>query len=730
VRRAVLARATNPMPFRLAAGLTDQCVMLQFEERPAYMFVYDYDELGDPIPGTRRIAVNGSRRNRWEFRRDAVQSPCNIKGLEVRPDAFTVNRPTQVRLEARVTSTAVTGLQSYSVDDTLEVVQGPLCALHDDGRNGDEVAGDRVHSCLINFFENDPTILRLIVKGHLSGQEVVSPKAEIDVVPELIEEDAAVFLENMYRARDIWGEKLAQYGNTRAAREQTVNAVRALPYTRDVAYDDHTFLLEFAVADYPGILGILPVDGSEPLQGSIPQGAASQLPEPPANQSPAAFMRYENVSSYPAQAVALPEDHRVKSTDVLIWSPFHDRFSPQGELEALQQRFASNACPRFKVRLLRNEECTVASVRKFPSYGTVILATEGYYPARGWTLLTDFLYSKDPVFVTGQLASALNIVLQVADTTIRHYIGKLGIPGIPARRAPHLMLYADKERGVVWAVRPSFIESLPKRFPESIVFGGFRRSSTTLAMAQAFLASGAGSYFGFSGVARRDFVRQTITDLFGHLLNQESVAQAFANVAHKDPESDAVLYFSGDGRPTYLGLTNVVNGDFEKSTLTSWNERGDARVVSSLGPYLPRQGAYMALLTTGLGGTYEDGLLRQSVCVPELQRRLVFDWNFLSEEFLNWCGQGFDDEFVARVNGLEVYRRSVEGLCGSPLTPLPGFVLAYGDDVFATGWQNGSIDLTPLLGSGATSVDLEFGVADGGDSIVDSAVLLDRIRFE
>ena len=47
--------------------------------------------------------------------------------------------------------------------------------------------------------------------------------------------------------------------------------------------------------------------------------------------------------------------------------------------------------------------------------------------------------------------------------------------------------------------------------------------------------------------------------------------------------------------------------------------------------------------------------------------------------------------------------------------------------VFKTGWRTQTVDVTALAG---TSGALSFAARDVGDSIFDSAILIDRVRIE
>lgn len=723
-----LKRATNPMPFRLVGGLGDQCVMLQFQESAAIRPIFDFDPVTGELLSVQHVN-DGGHHARWTFLPDATQPSCGIKDFAAKPKGFTVNRHTPVRFEARVPGATNPHLQVFSVDASLETISDPLCDLHDDGADGDDVRSDHVYSCRIDFFEETPQIIRLVARGVVNGVDAISPKVELDVVPELIEDDASVFIENMYRARDLWGENLANLGNTQAAREATAAAIKGLAFVRDVAFDDSVFLIEFAVDDYPGILAYLPAVGSESRRAPIPPGTASALSTLPPNFSPTSFSMYENVNTLlSAQASQQAEDTSIKNTRILVWAPFYGRSFPNDELNDLRHRFATNECPSFDVNLVRDEDCTLDSVRHFSDYGTLILATDGFKPPSQLRLDRDQIVDDQPLFATGERLQPARVTAEIVNLYIRDRMASFGVPGVPERRTPRTVFYWSDDRGPVWAIRPEFLEELPRRFPESVVYAGWNYSAFNFKMAQAFVGGGARTFFGFDGPVNASFTRDSIQEIFGRMLDGSSAVNAYAGLsAYVDPQSGARLRIAGDGRSTFQEITGVLNGDFESGTLTSWNAEGDGRVVSQLANVHPRNGAFMGLLSTGLGEYFDSGSIEQAACVGSGAHRVTFDWNLLSEEFRNWCYQGFSDFFEVYVNGTRVFHRDIDGLCATN-SFVPDLTFDSNDDVFATGWRTDSIDVSPFLGN--KTIALKFLVSDVQDSGRDTAVLLDHIHFE
>jgi hypothetical protein len=85
----------------------------------------------------------------------------------------------------------------------------------------------------------------------------------------------------------------------------------------------------------------------------------------------------------------------------------------------------------------------------------------------------------------------------------------------------------------------------------------------------------------------------------------------------------------------------------------------------------------MGLVSTGLGFTENSGVLSQSFCLSENAQHLKFRWNFLSEEFFEWCDSLYDDFLrisLAPQSGPAetVFEVSVNQICvGNPVGASP-----------------------------------------------------------
>ncbi len=190
------------------------------------------------------------------------------------------------------------------------------------------------------------------------------------------------------------------------------------------------------------------------------------------------------------------------------------------------------------------------------------------------------------------------------------------------------------------------------------------------------------------------------------------------------------------------------NGDFELSYMTGstirpldWNFEGDVRSVSKLGDIVPKNTSSkkMAVITTGIGsqstkylgsGGTEGSAIYQTVYIPENASKLSFDYNFVSEEPMEFVGSSFDDSFgfVLAQNGTNVETEILESINSSKWHKIGGVDFPGGDStVYQTGWKSRNVDVSAYRGQILTMV---FVVYDKGDSIYDSACLMDDVKLE
>ena len=177
----------------------------------------------------------------------------------------------------------------------------------------------------------------------------------------------------------------------------------------------------------------------------------------------------------------------------------------------------------------------------------------------------------------------------------------------------------------------------------------------------------------------------------------------------------------------YLGL---INGDFEYGNLNGWNTNGDGRVITQLGTLKPSQGYYMGIVSTGLGYTEKYGRISQSFKVTN-ENSLKIKWNFLSEEFLEYVGSIYQDYLKITItdgqNSTVLMSMAIDQFASNySLSRVSPTIVFDRGDVYMTGWQTTTFDISQYKGK---TVTLTIETGDIGDSIFDSATLLDEISI-
>lgn len=331
-----------------------------------------------------------------------------------------------------------------------------------------------------------------------------------------------------------------------------------------------------------------------------------------------------------------------------------------------------------------------------------------------------------------------------------------------------------------YAVTPSFFGAWRGRgYPTSLVHLGACRSLWNGTLAAALYAAGARAVSGFTGAVDSAWAGERAAELFASLTSGATAGPiASALVGAYDPQHPTTRWTFFGAANLDLSGSELLNPDFEGTALTGWNAVGDGRVVAKFGNVEPVSGKGMGVVSTGLGFSVETGRLEQTFCVPTGKSELSLYWKFMSEEFKEWCGNTkFQDRFRAelvdaggavrrmvdvRVDDLCGYSDGVcaacaapkacdaacsaepgcylvpdEGVCrgdfncqcGREYTGLTSSSLGFDQGgVYETVWRRSILDVSDVAGRGP--VTLRLVVEDSGDSLFDSAVLVDDLRVE
>jgi hypothetical protein len=463
-------------------------------------------------------------------------------------------------------------------------------------------------------------------------------------------------------------------------------------------------------------------------------------------------------------AAGSPHDDERGGVEVgnhVLWggSPFAAGLGDADEAKDAAGALAASACPAYDALAgaggaYLDDAVTLDKLRGMTKAGVIVLTTHG--------TTFDETYAETPALDVHEFLATGEVVTPEARArwelnlkTHRMAIGPTGADG--------------KQRFLVSA---KFIRSLG-RFPGSLVYVGACRSYYMGELAAAFLEAGASAYLGYTDMVKGDFAYSTGKALFQCLLTGKGAGGGAATVAECfDPTKDdggsadsrAVRYSDGQlveakhrpaslrllgrGDLTLASVVGLANAGFEdaddanpaNAAPLAWRTAGDARAMPSLGGYVPSEGARMGLISTGLGFTQSNGELAQTFCVPAGARSLSYDWNFISAEFKSYCGNPkYQDNLKVTLEerGGEpavVQAVKIDDLCatvGDSKFKVPDVGYTDMDGLtYATGWSRlAPFDVSRFAGSGKP-VTLRFALADVGDSIYDTVVLLDGIKLE
>ncbi|MDE6208051.1 MAG: hypothetical protein K2M73_00010 [Lachnospiraceae bacterium] len=279
-------------------------------------------------------------------------------------------------------------------------------------------------------------------------------------------------------------------------------------------------------------------------------------------------------------------------------------------------------------------------------------------------------------------------------------------------------------------------------FAESCMFMGNSENGINTEFADAFLDCSAEAVIGFVNSVLAGYSRNLMLSYFESILSGNTVEDAFyyAREAYGyDDGNTAYPILSGNREATIdRGLRN---GDFEASGQKNmfpplyWKCEGDVRVQDKLGD-IKAYGNYMAFLSTGIGSKSGVSLSgtqgsTMSQMVKNIDNtKLEFTYNVVSEEPMEYVGSQFDDKFEIQILDSHdniLYSEVVESVNTSIWYPISGIDFDGGDHTtYHTQWKTKSIDISEYQNE---LIKIKFMVYDVGDSIYDTAVIIDNINI-
>lgn len=618
--------------------------------------------------------------------------------------------------------------------------------MHDDGQpdlSCDEYGGDQVFAARKEYKFSQPGRAcfraHVVVKNGYQFYTAYSPVACIEVVQRITQATCEATRAILVEAKQLYNETLAT-SDSATARQAVVEMLSGKGEVAEVgsSFQGYGVWVRFA----NGILGAL--DFNKPgLRG----GGEEQQEE----------QSYGQIDAPLAEQEILVESKRS-----LVLSPYADELGDLDEAPFIHTLLTKSKCPPYVVeKVKKNEQASLSVLRSMWDHGIVAITGHGDALFKQMSLEAKQGYhwghmGSQEIVWTGELVDCSKFV-QSTDTCTEKTPCPPGSECVVTEASGKGTGYSgvcvdykqvDLAMGRIamgpdrFAILPSFVKHYRgKGYPSSIVYLGTCRSLWNGTLGMELFGAGAKAIVGYSGYVSSAFASQKGKEFFAALIEEQRLTGDAIPEANEDPENPGTV-LRILGAPN-LNATNsdIINPSWETGELTGWQKSGDGRVGKRLGITLPVEGKFMGVISTGMGFTPQTGEIFQTFCIPPDKMELSFYWKFYSEEFKEWCGSIFQDTFEATVEGedgvVTCVNVTIDDLCppgecfscGSQFDALVKSDVVFDQgDVWNTHWKKATCNIMALAGKGP--VTLRFFTTDQGDSIYDTVILIDSIKFK
>jgi len=656
-------------------------------------------------------------------------APAFDGALQLSHDVAYVNESRQViaRVALRSDLVDATSVRLLRVEaDGSETEIGSLA----DGGNlnmGDDIEGDGVYSARFDVAASAKGSVLYRVKARLAGAatEARSEKRSVKIAERLTDSQFSAMLQKQGAGTDRLISAAA--GGEAALRSAVTALVAELSADPEVgvAAPNETGLA-VSVVYRNGVAAVIGTPAAGTKGGAVAFAGASRgfAPQPAVAVQRPYKAHCKRTVGKSAMERALGVDANgvptIGSNRVYALAANYSQWGDNDDVPAIAAALMDEGC--LDVNYKRTTVAGQGSVEDFKNlgdYGLVLVSSHGdtHFTVAGFSLFSAGL----PLF-EGWAPSSAQVVI---------YSNMTATPAARAEYEDDLQSGRLVLWGSMFGVMPSFIQHHAGTLPDSIIYMSICRGTWNDSMANAFLARGAKAYLGYSDYVGVEFTVDVGTQLFEALLAPgQSMEEAFV-AGRVETDADPAEFKLVGTKAISAAVSGLQNGAFDGGALSGWQATGDGRVIAQLGATAPAAGTHMAVISTGLGFTTESGALHQVLCLGSATA-LSYRWNFMSEEFLEYVGSQYQDAFIVTVEeaGNPASRVQLQGDTIDSLAAGVGPVSNSFDrgDVHATGWRQASHTIpAALLGK---TVLLRFYVTDVGDSVYDTAVLLDDIKVE
>ncbi|MDR2133115.1 MAG: S-layer homology domain-containing protein [Clostridiales Family XIII bacterium] len=412
---------------------------------------------------------------------------------------------------------------------------------------------------------------------------------------------------------------------------------------------------------------------------------------------------------------------------IVLWA-----FDQEGDNETFRKPFYEDLEEDWDAAGLNTSvdwDVTVADFKNLKGYEVIVFSGHGsYYTFTQYTGFLEWASLTAPALVLSEESTKEKDKAYSADLK-QFRIGKLNVKGGTVYTVFPGLFAEHKESG---ALDGSLV------FSESCEFYG-KDNEVNDAMSAAMLGA-SDAVVGFHNSVRAEYSRKFMKLYVDELIKGATAGEAFLaaeSVYGANDGVDAYPILSGNPYASLFG-DDLKNPDFEDASHPKyWNGVGDVRVISALGNVVPQSGSRMGLLTTGIGSKQDEYLsgtegsvLSQKFRVPNDVSTLTLQYDYISEEPLEFVGTIFDDTLAIQLfdgAGKLIETLATETINQAQWKTVGGINFDGGDSTaYHTGWKTVKVDVSAYRGQAVT---LRCVVYDKGDSIYDSAAAIDAITL-
>jgi hypothetical protein len=608
-----------------------------------------------------------------------------------------------------------------------------LDEMFDDGdlnNHGDEIKGDRIYSNIIGFYEENSTFIPMKIVVTASDNEQYSIELNLNVVEDISEE----IYQEVNEISNLSEQKLSEIMQDPPPDIATVIQMLSDYLVEQAGVEscevlDNTLELTFDTGVLMEIR-LINLDAGEPPEGenlTVKQEDLSlsdnknrereYIPILLESQTTGEGDVFSDNLSKDTNDYLESKDilgvEYIGNRNVFVYDPFYEFWTYYGhDVGSHYEQLLDNSSIEFIIDIYRDDQADIETLKTMVNYGIVFIHTHG----------------SGKTFATGLEANETSISKYQDEMTKNPrevYISK----SLAISWNGNVKVYEDKLGVTTYWFDYS---NLPGKLPNSIIFNNSCYNGNEL-FYNAFDSIGAATYYGHSDTTNRTNAIFCTSEVLEGLIDGKTTGEAYIERANWE----------------ILGKENVKipetvpfsNGGFEEDFI-NWKKEGDGRIIYALAFIKPTEGEKMGIISTGLGYTEKYGSLSQTFKVGNDDTKLQFDWNYLSEEFIEYIGSVYQDPFKVTLTKVDdsltttILNKTVDDIAaefgasqsngGDLIYVSPDIVFDIGD-VWMTGWQTFEYDISPYQGQ---IVTLKFEAVDEGDEIYDTAILLDMVNLE